>query len=88
MLRELFKKLATALKKHKIPYIIIGGQAALIYEEPRFTNDIDVTLGIGIEKINEILNLCKEISLRILIENPEGSFQRLWFYLPMMSSVK
>lgn len=67
----MIKKLANALKNHKIPYMIIGGQAALLYREPRFTNDIDITLGIGIEKIKDVLHICNEINLRVLIENPE-----------------
>jgi len=29
--------------------MVIGGQAVLLYGEPRLTRDIDITLGIGVE---------------------------------------
>jgi len=49
MFARLLGKIATALNKDKIPYMVIGGQAVLVYGEPRATKDIDVTLGLGIE---------------------------------------
>ena len=71
MLNELLKSLSKSLIKNNIPYMIIGGQAALLYREPRFTNDIDITLGIGIEEVHKLFNLCKEIELMILVDNPD-----------------
>ncbi len=40
MLERLIEKLAIILEQHKIPYMIIGGQAVLLYGEPRLTKDI------------------------------------------------
>lgn len=34
--------------------MIIGGQAVLLYGEPRLTKDLDVTLGIGLEGFDKI----------------------------------
>lgn len=45
MFVELLEKLARALDARAIPYMIIGGQAVLLYGEPRLTQDIDVTVG-------------------------------------------
>jgi len=45
--KELITKIGDALNSKSIPYMIIGGQAVLIYGEPRLTRDIDITLGIG-----------------------------------------
>lgn len=50
MLKELLKKIASELATEKIPYMIIGGQALLIYGEPRLTKDIDITLGEEMEE--------------------------------------
>ncbi len=47
MFKELITKIGDALNRKSIPYMIIGGQAVLIYGEPRLTRDIDITLGIG-----------------------------------------
>ncbi|MCX7699062.1 MAG: hypothetical protein N2114_06325 [Candidatus Goldbacteria bacterium] len=40
--------------------MIIEGQAVLLYGNPRLTRYIDITLGVGIEKLDEILFLIKK----------------------------
>lgn len=54
---KLIKRIAKILSANKIPYMIIGGQAVLIYGEPRITRDIDITLGVNINKLPEILDI-------------------------------
>jgi len=54
VLNQLYKKLSKGLKKHHISYIITGGQAAMLYREPRYTNDIDITVGIGTEDADKL----------------------------------
>lgn len=46
MFERLLERLAGSLDRHKIPYMVIGGQAVLVYGEPRLTRDIDVTVGV------------------------------------------
>ena len=46
MFEELIVKIARELKKADLPYMIIGGQAVLLYGAPRLTKDIDITLGV------------------------------------------
>ena len=46
MPKNLLTRLAHALDEKKIPYMIIGGQAMLLYGEPRLTRDVDVTVGL------------------------------------------
>jgi predicted nucleotidyltransferase len=70
MLKELIKKLARALAANDVPYMIIGGQAAIIYREPRFTNDIDITLGLDTSHLDNLLHMCKDLGLKILVEDP------------------
>jgi hypothetical protein len=41
MFEEILSKIGAILKKHNIPYMIIGGQAVLLYGEPRLTRDIE-----------------------------------------------
>ena len=52
MFEKLIVKVASSLKKHGIPYMIIGGQAVLLYGTPRLTRDIDITLGISTDKLS------------------------------------
>lgn len=41
MFKKILEKLAKELNNSKIPYMVIGRQAVLIYGEPRITKDID-----------------------------------------------
>lgn len=63
MFEELLAKLALALKKNNIPYMIIGGQAVLLYGEPRLTRDIDVTLGVGVDSLAKLIEISKKLNL-------------------------
>ena len=51
MFQQLLVELARALNRREIEYMIIGGQAVLIYGEFRLTRDIDITLGVGEERL-------------------------------------
>ena len=66
MFKELLSKLGQGLAARDIPYMVIGGQAVLLYGEPRLTRDIDITLGIGREALSAILNLCQSLFLKPL----------------------
>jgi hypothetical protein len=66
LFEELLARLALALKKNNIPYMIIGGQAVLLYGEPRLTRDIDVTLGIDVDGLPKIIKMAKGLNLKPL----------------------
>ncbi len=59
----LLEKIATALIKNNIDYMVIGGQAILLYGNPRFTNDIDIVLDSDVSKLNLIKEICEENEL-------------------------
>ncbi|MCM8810838.1 MAG: nucleotidyl transferase AbiEii/AbiGii toxin family protein [Candidatus Omnitrophica bacterium] len=82
MFQNLLKKIARELSKLEIPYMIIGGQAVLLYGEPRLTKDIDVTLGVGIEKLKELKILSEKLQFKILVDNPDD-FVRKTMVLPL-----
>ena len=44
MFEKILSSIDVSLKKRDIPYMIIGGQAVLLYGEPRLTRNIDITL--------------------------------------------
>ncbi len=83
MFEEILAKIGASFKNHEIPYMIIGGQAVLFYGEPRLTRDIDITLGLGIEHIAEILTIVQELSLRPIPEDIE-SFVKQTMVLPSL----
>jgi len=81
VIEELLKKLAQHLDKSEIPYMIIGGQAVLLYGTPRLTRDIDITLGVDTDKFSTIEEICSQLSLEILSEKP-ADFARETKVLP------
>lgn len=83
MLIESLKKIARLLQSNNIPYMIIGGQAALVYREPRFTNDIDITLGVNTDSLQTLLDITSLIGLRALVADPK-EFADQTMVLPMI----
>jgi hypothetical protein len=69
--QKLLKKIARTLDRCRIPYMIIGGQALLIYGEPRLTKDIDVTLGVGVEELPRVKIPVENLGFRLLSDDPE-----------------
>src|ERR1019366_2548349 len=76
MFQALLVQLSEALNKNKIPYMVIGGQAVLIYGEPRFTKDIDITLGVGVERLEQVLKLVDSNRWKVLPPSPAEFVQK------------
>jgi predicted nucleotidyltransferase len=81
MFEKILSKISACLNKHGLPYMIIGGQAVLLYGEPRLTRDIDVTLGANIDSLNKLLSITRELSLKSIPKDIE-SFVRDTMVLP------
>ena len=83
MFQRLLKRLARKLDSTKIPYMVIGGQAVLVYGEPRLTKDIDITLGINVDELNRIIGVVDALKLKILVDDYKN-FVKETFVLPVM----
>jgi hypothetical protein len=81
MFEEILSRIGISLTRHNLPYMIIGGQAVLLYGEPRLTRAIDITLGVNADYINELLAVIRELSLKPIPEDIE-SFVRQTMVLP------
>jgi len=68
MFEDLLEKRAVVLDKKGIPYMVIGGQAVLVYGEPRLTRDIDITLGVSAEQVNVLQDIVSKAGLRPLVD--------------------
>lgn len=79
---RLLARLATELQARELPFMVIGGQAVLLHGEPRLTQDVDVTLGVGPERLNDLLAACDALGLRVLPEDA-ATFVRQTFVLPV-----
>jgi hypothetical protein len=56
--------------------MVIGGQAVLLYGEPRLTRDIDVTLGIGVDELARIKEVLPAMGLKILVKKDQEFVKR------------
>jgi predicted nucleotidyltransferase len=76
MFQELIARIAASLAVRKIPYMIIGGQAVLIYGEPRLTRDIDVTIGADVSWLPDLLRSVEDIGLESLPDDVNTFVQK------------
>ena len=83
MFEKLLKELAEALQRAGVPYMVFGGQAVLLYGEPRLTRDIDISLGIDPNHPAPVLAMIAELGLRSLVDDVE-EFLRQTFVLPVL----
>ncbi len=86
MFQQLLEKIALGLEARNIPYMVIGGQAVLLYGEPRLTRDIDITLDVNIDRLDSLLALARRLSLKPLPENVQA-FVRQTMVLPALDEV-
>jgi hypothetical protein len=83
---RLIGDVADELRARQLPFMLIGGQAVLVHGEPRLTNDIDITLGVGPSRSPAILDLCQALSLEPLPDEPRAFAERT-FVLPVADPV-
>jgi len=77
MLEALLGSIARCLDQAGIPYMVIGGQAVLLYGEPRLTKDIDVTLGVGTDQLGNLRSLLPEMGLTPLVDDEAFTIRTL-----------
>ena len=76
MFKQLLERIALSLDEREIPYMVIGGQAVLLYGEPRLTRDVDITLGVGPDRLQDLLAIARASAWRVLVDNPEEFVER------------
>ncbi|MBN2373631.1 nucleotidyltransferase [bacterium] len=86
MFEEILSRIGKILKEYGLPYMIIGGQAVLLYGEPRLTRDIDITLGVNLDRLEDILAVVQKLSLQPLPENIEDFVQQT-MVLPTLDEI-
>lgn len=57
---EIFTLFTVPLAEHKVPYVITGSVAAIFYEEPRLTLDIDIVIGTTLQTIKQFSDIFPE----------------------------
>jgi len=78
---QLLERLARSLDTRAIPYMIIGGQAVLLYGEPRLTGDIDITVDLVPDQLSAVQAVASDVGLTALVDDPDA-FARQTFVVP------
>jgi predicted nucleotidyltransferase len=86
MFEQVLESIAEGLEHLGIPYMIIGGQAVLLYGEPRLTRDVDVMLGTDPGRLSEVLGWVRTNGWRVLVESP-AEFVGRTMVLPCLDPV-
>ncbi len=81
MFQRLLERMALALERHHIDYMVIGGQALLRYGNPRLTRDIDVTLGVPPDQVCRVLDAVETMGCAARVQDPVA-FVAETFVLP------
>jgi hypothetical protein len=81
MFDKILSRVGACLDRNNFPYMIIGGQAVLLYGEPRLTRDIDITLGVSIDHLERLLQTIEQIPLKPL-PNDIKTFVKQTMVLP------
>jgi predicted nucleotidyltransferase len=79
--QDLISRIARELAARHLPFMLIGGQAVLLHGEPRLTQDIDVTLGVGPDSVKVVLEASRAAGLDPVPEDP-STFVKRTFVLP------
>jgi|SRR3990167_3250134 len=65
---KLLHKVSSLLDKLKIPYLISGGIAVVVWGRPRFTADIDIVVELVPEKLNHLARALRKIDRDIYLD--------------------
>jgi predicted nucleotidyltransferase len=78
VITDVLTLVAEYLLKAGIPYMVIGGQAVLQYGRPRFTQDIDITLGLLPSEMQKLLAALPANIFHPLPDNIEDFVRNTW----------
>src|SRR5690349_717008 len=85
MFTDLLERLSRTLDEAGLPYMIIGGQAVLLYGEPRLARDLDVPVGVDVDRQSDVASAATTLNLPLLV-TPE-SFTKQALVLPCLVPV-
>lgn len=75
MLGEFLRKLAFALERAGVPYMLTGSLASSMYGVPRATNDIDFVIAPSPNQLRELLQFLKRLGLFVQDEQALSALQ-------------
>lgn len=81
---RLLARLATALDRARVAYMVIDGHAVLVHGVVRLTQDIDITLGLSADDLPRVKALIADLALQPLVD--VDSFARETMVIPCAES--
>ncbi len=83
MFKQALEEIAEILGELALPYMVIGGQAVLLYGEPRFTRDIDITVVMDFSLAEKVIHAFQNRGYTPIVKDPLN-FIRQTFVLPLV----
>ena len=62
--------LFSALQRHQVQYVLIGGLAVSLHGVERTTMDIDISVAMQIDNLNALIAMAKELKLSPVLPEP------------------
>ncbi len=72
-----YLKLFSALDRHKVDYLLIGGLAVSLHGVERATMDVDITVAMNPANLNALIELAKELELKPVLPVPLESLSNI-----------
>lgn len=76
-----FKDLLQAFAKHEVRYLVVGGYAAMLYSQPRFTKDLDLWIEPAKDNARRIMHAFGEFGMPLIDVTPEDFAQENFQYM-------
>lgn len=77
MIIRTLQDISRLLIRAGVPYMVMGGQAVAVYGEPRFTQDIDITVALAPDEAGPLLEVLAPQFL-VLPEKPDTFIRETW----------
>jgi hypothetical protein len=77
-LKAFFAYVIEVLERLEIPYMVVGGFAAIFYGEPRLTIDVDIVVDMGWEHVNPLVAAFPIPDYYVSEEGVRDSLQRCY----------
>ena len=77
-------QVAPILDSAKVPYMVSGGQALLLHGLEPFNSDVDISLGVGVDKRTMLQKMLAKMQLKIMVRSP-ANFVRQTHVLPTIN---
>lgn len=81
---DAFRAIAACLEEMRVPYALIGGIAASLHGQPRYTSDVDLVIALPMHRLQEFARVARARGFaidpeRVRLQWLASGFGRIWY---------